>query len=234
MTGRMLSERLGRWHFWLMVLGFNLTFFVQHFLGILGMPRRVYTYPDLPCWGTLNLVSTVGAFVLAGASVFVANICGHAARRTSRRQPVGRLDAGVGHDLAAARRQLRQGASGARPPAALGPRAPDQAATERRLMRRARLAMLLFIASEAGFFLILIMRTSISLPPAAGRGATWRCRERRSSRCCCSRAASRLRAAHAARTGGRPAAAGSSPPSPSGPCSSSVRAASTSACSSPA
>jgi cytochrome c oxidase subunit 1/cytochrome c oxidase subunit I+III len=70
MTGRLLDERVGRWHFWLMVLGFNLTFFVQHFLGLLGMPRRVYTYPDLPYWGVLNLVSTVGAFAL-GVSVLV-------------------------------------------------------------------------------------------------------------------------------------------------------------------
>src|SRR5437899_7352468 len=44
----MLSERLGKWTFWLMVIGFNMTFVIQHFLGLLGMPRRVYTYPDLP------------------------------------------------------------------------------------------------------------------------------------------------------------------------------------------
>ena len=64
-SGRMLSERLGRAHFWLTVIGFNATFFVQHLLGIAGMPRRVYTYPDLPYWGAMNLLSTVGAFVLA-------------------------------------------------------------------------------------------------------------------------------------------------------------------------
>jgi cytochrome c oxidase subunit 1/cytochrome c oxidase subunit I+III len=75
MTGRLLSERLGKWHFWLMVVGFNMTFLVQHFLGIMGMPRRVYTYPNLPGWGALNLFSTVGAFVM-GVSilVLVANI----------------------------------------------------------------------------------------------------------------------------------------------------------------
>jgi cytochrome c oxidase subunit 1/cytochrome c oxidase subunit I+III len=70
MSGRFLSERLGRLHFWSMVIGFNTTFFVQHFLGIMGMPRRVFTYPDLPGWGALNLLSTVGAFVM-GASVLV-------------------------------------------------------------------------------------------------------------------------------------------------------------------
>jgi len=74
-SGRMLSERWGRWNFWLMVLGFNGTFLVQHILGLIGMPRRVASYPDLPWWGTLNMISTVGAFVLGLAMlVFVANV----------------------------------------------------------------------------------------------------------------------------------------------------------------
>src|SRR5918911_1691996 len=68
MTGRLLSERWGQAHFWLTVVGFNLTFFVQHFLGFMGMPRRVFTYPDLPGWGALNLASTIGAGFL-GVSV---------------------------------------------------------------------------------------------------------------------------------------------------------------------
>ncbi|MDB6112411.1 MAG: cytochrome c oxidase, subunit [Pedosphaera sp.] len=70
MSGRMLSERLGRWHFWLAVISFDLTFFVQHILGLIGMPRRVYTYPDLPYWGALNMVSTAGA-LLSAVSVLV-------------------------------------------------------------------------------------------------------------------------------------------------------------------
>jgi cytochrome c oxidase subunit I len=75
MTGRMLSEGLGKIHFWLMLVGFNLTFFVQHILGLIGMPRRVFTYPDLPHWGTLNLVSTIGAFILAlSVLVFIWNV----------------------------------------------------------------------------------------------------------------------------------------------------------------
>jgi len=75
MTGKLLSEKWGKWHFWLMFIGFNLTFFVQHILGIVGMPRRVYTYPDLPGWGTMNLISTIGAFVLAFAVlVFIGNV----------------------------------------------------------------------------------------------------------------------------------------------------------------
>jgi len=70
MTGRMLSEKIGRWHFWLFIVGFNCTFFVFHFLGLLGMPRRVYTYPDLPYLGSLNMFSTISAVVL-GISFFV-------------------------------------------------------------------------------------------------------------------------------------------------------------------
>ncbi|HEV2207261.1 MAG TPA: cytochrome c oxidase subunit I [Verrucomicrobiae bacterium] len=75
MSGRMLSERIGKWNFWMAVVGFNLTFFVQHFLGFMGMPRRVYTYPNLPYWTSLNMASTVGAFILgASALVLLGNI----------------------------------------------------------------------------------------------------------------------------------------------------------------
>jgi heme/copper-type cytochrome/quinol oxidase subunit 1 len=75
MSGRMLSERLGKWTFWLMTIGFNLTFIIQHFLGLAGMPRRIYTYPDLPGWGWMNMVSTIGAFFMAAAALlFVWNI----------------------------------------------------------------------------------------------------------------------------------------------------------------
>ena len=75
MSGRMPSERLGKWHFWLTVIGFNLTFLVQHLLGLMGMPRRVYTYHDLPYWGDMNLISTVGSLILGlSVIVFVWNI----------------------------------------------------------------------------------------------------------------------------------------------------------------
>ena len=74
-TGRMLDERLGKWHFWLFLIGFNLTFIPQHFAGMLGMPRRIYTFlPErgLELW---NLVSSVGVpFQLAGVAFLLWNM----------------------------------------------------------------------------------------------------------------------------------------------------------------
>lgn len=74
MSGRMLDERLGKWFFWIFVIGFNLTFFIQHFLGIFGMSRRVYTYPNLPGYWAMNLTSTVGAFLMGFAVLFLVYI----------------------------------------------------------------------------------------------------------------------------------------------------------------
>ncbi len=75
MTGRLLSERLGSWHFWLTFIGMNLTFFPMHFIGLLGMPRRIYTYPAELGLTTMNLISTIGAFVIAlGTLVLVVNL----------------------------------------------------------------------------------------------------------------------------------------------------------------
>ncbi len=65
MTGRMLNERLGKASFWLQLVGFLTTFLIQHSLGLSGMPRRIYTYRADTGWGTDNLISTVGAFILA-------------------------------------------------------------------------------------------------------------------------------------------------------------------------
>ena len=64
MFGRMLDERLGKLHFWLMLIGFNLTFFPMHILGLNGMPRRVYTYPEGLGFETLNQLETVGSLIL--------------------------------------------------------------------------------------------------------------------------------------------------------------------------
>ena len=65
MTGRMLNETLGKWHFWLFLIGFHLTFDLMHIPGLLGMPRRIYTYEPGRGWDTLNLLISIGAFIQA-------------------------------------------------------------------------------------------------------------------------------------------------------------------------
>ncbi len=72
---RQLSERLGKWAFWLIFIGFNTAFLPMHVTGLIGMPRRVYTYPAGLGWDTLNMVSTIGAFlVAAGVLVFLVDL----------------------------------------------------------------------------------------------------------------------------------------------------------------
>jgi cytochrome c oxidase subunit I len=74
MFGRKLDETLGKWQFWLMFIGFNLTFFPQHLLGLAGMPRRIYTY-SRGSWETDNLISTIGSYVMGAAIlVFIVNV----------------------------------------------------------------------------------------------------------------------------------------------------------------
>jgi cytochrome c oxidase subunit 1 len=74
MTGRMMSERLGRWNFWLMFAGFNLTFFPMHLLGLKGMPRRVYTYLPNLGWENMNLAASAGGVLLTfGVLLFIVN-----------------------------------------------------------------------------------------------------------------------------------------------------------------
>jgi cytochrome c oxidase subunit I len=73
-SGRFLSEKLGKLHFWLMIIGLNLTFMPMHILGILGMPRRIATYEDNRGWGDLNSLETFGAFIIAiSVTVFLIN-----------------------------------------------------------------------------------------------------------------------------------------------------------------
>lgn len=75
LTGRLLDDALGKWHFWLFLIGTNVTFFPMHILGLDGMPRRVYTYPASTGWGTLNLVASLGAVTLAvSVVVFLVNV----------------------------------------------------------------------------------------------------------------------------------------------------------------
>jgi hypothetical protein len=71
----MLSERLGKWNFWVLFIGVNLTFFPMHVVGLRGMPRRVYTYPADMGWDWLNAVESIGAVVTAvGVLLFVINV----------------------------------------------------------------------------------------------------------------------------------------------------------------
>jgi cytochrome c oxidase subunit 1 len=85
MFGRLLDERLGKWHFWLTFIGFNLTFFPQHMLGLEGMPRRVYTYENGE-WEGYNLTSTIGSWIMGlGILFFVWNLV----RTSSRGARVG-------------------------------------------------------------------------------------------------------------------------------------------------
>jgi cytochrome aa3-600 menaquinol oxidase subunit I len=75
MFGHKLNERIGKWVFWLFTIGFNICFFPQYFLGLDGMPRRIYTYSEESGWGPLNMISTVGGFMMGIAFlVLVYNI----------------------------------------------------------------------------------------------------------------------------------------------------------------
>jgi len=80
-SGRMIREPLGKIFFWLFVAGFNMTFLVQHALGAMGMSRRVYTYPDIPGYGTLNLISTCGGFLMGFSILFLGYILIKSTRR---------------------------------------------------------------------------------------------------------------------------------------------------------
>ena len=122
-TGRMLDETLGKWHFWLFVIGFHLTFDFMHIPGLLGMPRRIYTYEAGRGWEIWNLIVTVGvAFQAAGV------LCSRVEHRpvapewpAGRQRSVGRLDAGVDDVVAAAGLQLRHDSGREEPAAAVGP-----------------------------------------------------------------------------------------------------------------
>jgi heme/copper-type cytochrome/quinol oxidase subunit 1 len=82
----MLDERLGKWHFWLTLVGFNLTFLPQHMLGLLGMPRRIYTYDHGGLWEAYNLISTIGSGIMfLGMLAFAVNIWRTQIRRLGER-----------------------------------------------------------------------------------------------------------------------------------------------------
>jgi heme/copper-type cytochrome/quinol oxidase subunit 3 len=149
MSGRMLSERLGRWTFWLMTIGFNLTFLIQHVLGLAGMPRRVYTYPDLPGWGWMNLVSAASLWrgAPAGDNPWNAWTLEWATSSPPPHQNFLALPP------IRSRRPLWDLANPDRPDPVVGPRGPaDSFSPEKN-----RAGVITFIVSETGFFGVLIL-----------------------------------------------------------------------------
>ena len=105
----MLSERLARWQFWLLYIGFILTFGPMHVAGILGMPRRIYTYDADRGWAIWNQLTTIGALIqVPSFAIFVVQRGLVAAQRPAGwRRSVECLDAGVDDEFAAALLQLR-------------------------------------------------------------------------------------------------------------------------------
>ena len=93
MTGKMLNNQMGKVHFWLLFIGFNMTFLVQHWAGVEGQVRRTANYPFLPGnVTTLNVISTVGSWMLGavGAAVHLERLHDHQVRREGHRgRPVG-------------------------------------------------------------------------------------------------------------------------------------------------
>ncbi|MBC2278594.1 cytochrome aa3 quinol oxidase subunit I [Listeria welshimeri] len=88
MVGYRLNEKIGKWFFWIFVVGFNVCFFPQYFLGLDGMPRRIYTYVQGDGWTTLNFISTVGGFLMGVAFLVLCyNI--YYSHKNSKREVTG-------------------------------------------------------------------------------------------------------------------------------------------------
>jgi cytochrome c oxidase subunit 1/cytochrome c oxidase subunit I+III len=167
MFGRMLSETWGKWHFGLAFIGFNLTFMIQHVLGLMGMPRRVFTYPDLPYWGLFNMISTVGAYLLAlSILVFLMN----AILSLRRGEPAGdnpwnawSLEWATSSPPPEHNFDLVPPVRGRRPLWDLvhgqpgDPSPPEGKSGDRPMISAPQLGMLLFLGSEAIFFVMLIL-----------------------------------------------------------------------------
>lgn len=92
---RMLDEKLGKWTFWVFFIGFHLTFFVQHFLGLMGMPRRVFTYMEGQGWDQFNYISTVGAGMMGVGVIMMVINC----LLSIKRPPAGQDPWGDGRTL---------------------------------------------------------------------------------------------------------------------------------------
>ena len=130
----MLSEGLGKLSFWLMFVGFLVTFLIQHVIGLDGMPRRVYEYDNVGHLALYNLISTVGSFILAaGVLVTIVNVVRSLKVGViAGPGPVEGEHARVVHDLAAAGQQLRRGPAGALGRTDEGHPPRDRAAQRRR------------------------------------------------------------------------------------------------------
>ena len=113
-TGRMLGDGLGKLHFWMTFIGFNVAFFPMHFVGMDGMPRRIYTYDSAMGWDFWNMVSTVGAFLIGAATLIFLHNAFRSLRKGGARweRPLGRQNPGVVHLFAASRVQLRRDPDG--------------------------------------------------------------------------------------------------------------------------
>ena len=155
MTGRMYDERLGQLHFWLTFIGFNLTFFPMHYIGLQGMPRRVADYA--PRFADINLFISIASFGLGASTlVFLYNMINSWAHGPAApRQPVARADARVAGQLAAADLQLRRDPAGRRQSVRVrraGRASTRSSACRRPLPRRAGrsrlMAHILVIANE--------------------------------------------------------------------------------------
>ena len=122
MTGRLLDETFGKWAFAVIFFGFNLAFLPMHWTGLLGMPRRIYTYPAGLGWETPNLITTVGAFVLAfGILLFLINVFMSLRNGpTCGTQSLGCAVARMEHAVAAAALQFPGHPEDREPPPALG------------------------------------------------------------------------------------------------------------------
>ena len=142
-TGRMLSERLARWQFWLLFVGFILTFGPMHIAGMPGHAAADLHLRRRTAAGTFwNQLTTLGAIIqVPSFAIFVYNlICVAVEGQAGRGRSLGCLDAGVGDDLAAAVLQLRGDPDGPQPPAALGPEASGRPGLEIRMRRGPRMS----------------------------------------------------------------------------------------------
>ena len=139
-TGRMLSERLARWQFWLLYIGFFLTFGPMHISGFLGMPRRIYTYDIDRGWEFWNQLTTARSTDPGSqlCDLCLQRRCLAVPRPAGGKRSVGCLDAGMDDDVAAPLLQLRANPRGPQPTAAVGSEASRRSGLEIRVTRRVR------------------------------------------------------------------------------------------------